>query len=343
VALAAPPAEAVAPAGVEGAAIGPNARVDVMRARLVQLKQPVYGTKQELWARLSKAERAHAAVLARDRELAERHAARAEGLLPAEVATIPAPYTPSQAERDLHELAHTPPAPWCEYCVMGEGTSDPHYKQHQDSKLAHPLVMIDHAFTAVESDLEAEKDLLSKSLICVDRDSGATLAFTVGSDVENAYALKKLLGWIKFLGHSTFELRTDNPPEMLKLQNDVLVARAKEFPKFRVITSQGKVMDSQSMGGVETSVRWWRSKFRVLRLFLQDKYGTHIGPTHPMWPWLVRHASFLNTRYRVRADGHTAFFNLTHHAYGGIIVPMGETVLAKLPASKARRRRGGLA
>eukprot|EP00974_Lingulodinium_polyedra_P066460 6433106-Lingulodinium_polyedra.AAC.1 len=68
------------------------------------------------------------------------------------------------------------------------------------------------------------------------------------------------------MGHSKIELRSDIAPEMVKLQNHVRVARSKGCAAWTTLVSRGKVRDSQSMGGVEVAIRWWRSKFRTLRL-----------------------------------------------------------------------------
>ena len=42
------------------------------------------------------------------------------------------PFEPSVAERDQHNLTHTPPAPWCEVCVSGQGREDPHKRLDMD-------------------------------------------------------------------------------------------------------------------------------------------------------------------------------------------------------------------
>ena len=101
------------------------------------------------------------------------------------------------------------------------------------------------------------------------------------------------------MGHSKIELRSDNAPEMVKLQNDVLAMRSKECSSWTTIISRGKVRDSQSMGGVEVVVIWWHSKLITLRLAVERDYGMRVGPTHPLWAWLVRHSSFVNARLRV--------------------------------------------
>ena len=127
---------------------------------------------------------------------------------------------------------------------------------------------------------------------------------------------------------------------MIALQKMIGFMRVKQNPNARIIPTLGKLRDSKSMGGVEVQTRWWRAKFRTLRLWCQDKYGIHIGPKHPLWPWIVIHASFLTMRYRIRSNGNTAYFAVYGHAYKGAIVPFAETVLAKMLMNMTGQRSG---
>ena len=36
------------------------------------------------------------------------------------------PRDPTNTEKEVHELTHLPPQPWCEQCVRGRGTENPH-------------------------------------------------------------------------------------------------------------------------------------------------------------------------------------------------------------------------
>ena len=85
---AAPPAAAVAvpppappnpPAIAPAPLLGPRSHVDTLKARLRELREPIYGTKQQLWVRLQKAETKVLADKEEMRILAEQQALRAEG------------------------------------------------------------------------------------------------------------------------------------------------------------------------------------------------------------------------------------------------------------------------
>ena len=136
--------------------LGPFSRVDDLRARLRELGGAIYGTKQELWTRLQKAE----AQAARDREVAKALAARREEemrgeVTPAAVKAPPAPDEPSEAEKMAHYLTHLPPAKWCWVCIMSRAQQDPHSAVLWTSRAVEfPLVQFD--FCYFKSDLSIQ-------------------------------------------------------------------------------------------------------------------------------------------------------------------------------------------
>ena len=70
---------AVAAPGPPRPILGPDSRVEALRARLRELREAIYGTKNELWVRLSKAETREQARLDVMAELGQRHAAATAG------------------------------------------------------------------------------------------------------------------------------------------------------------------------------------------------------------------------------------------------------------------------
>ena len=49
----------------------------------------------------------------------------------------PAPYTPSQEERERHEISHWPYRAWCKFCIMGRGKNLDHARM--DAELMQKL------------------------------------------------------------------------------------------------------------------------------------------------------------------------------------------------------------
>ena len=75
---------------------------------------------------------------------------------------------------------------------MGEATGDPHHRVEDSHKGALPMILVDHAFTAVASLDPDEDGLLSKTLLCIDRDSGATFAIVCDSAESAEHGVKAL-------------------------------------------------------------------------------------------------------------------------------------------------------
>ena len=106
--------------------LGPDSRVDELRDRLKTLRKPIYGTKAEMYNRLVAAE-SEAELLRRERDwLEQRTLELREGQGPIEIMSAEIPEKPSEAEQEKHNLAHLPPVPWCEICLLARSTAAPH-------------------------------------------------------------------------------------------------------------------------------------------------------------------------------------------------------------------------
>ncbi|MDA8609410.1 hypothetical protein N9L19_00685 [bacterium] len=181
------------------------------------------------------------------------------------MAQVRGPSALTEAERDLHNLTHTPAAEWCEECVMGQAADLPHIHIFNDTPLGPPRVQLGHAFTAVESDLPDEDGFLSKTLTMVDRNTNGNIGITVGSEVKMSYVAKVVCDWPQTLSHTTTEVRVDNHTEMTALMKMISALRVNQNPNARIISSLGKLCDSNPMGGVEVHIKWWRAKSKALR------------------------------------------------------------------------------
>jgi hypothetical protein len=62
-------------------------------------------------------------------------------------------------------------------------------------------------------------------LVLVDRDTGFTAASVTGSKEADNHAVKVVTNFGKMLGHKTMELRSDNEPSMIALQQKVQTTR----------------------------------------------------------------------------------------------------------------------
>jgi hypothetical protein len=109
------------PAGVH-----PGSSVDIMRNWLKNNGAAVYGTKQQMYARVLERNKQllHEELI--DNEMKRQLEERREGQPLMPVVPLPAPKQPTQVEREEHELTHAKFAPWCEACILGKGASAAH-------------------------------------------------------------------------------------------------------------------------------------------------------------------------------------------------------------------------
>ena len=94
--------------------------------RLDELALPKHGTKFDKWTRIEQREnesireRTSQAAIESEREAGPERRRR-EVAIP-----ISDPREPTITEKEVHEFTHLPPQPWCEQCVRGRGTENPH-------------------------------------------------------------------------------------------------------------------------------------------------------------------------------------------------------------------------
>ena len=143
----APDVAEVAQPSHPGMVLHPDSRVEDMRRRLRELGQPVGGRKDDIWSRLSRAE----AKLKEHNDKMEllrlRHEQAVENGPTVEPRTLPGPREPTAEEREAHNLLHMVPADWCEACVRGVATANPHKKLTYDKKdIGKARVFMDFAY-----------------------------------------------------------------------------------------------------------------------------------------------------------------------------------------------------
>ena len=88
--------------------------------------------------------------------------------------------TPTQRQRDSHELTHLPPVPWCPACVSGKPADDPHRRRQDARDSGLDVASFDHC------DISAEVGVFNKKLrfkVLVSPRSGALATLEGPKDV----------------------------------------------------------------------------------------------------------------------------------------------------------------
>ncbi|CAK0856887.1 unnamed protein product, partial [Prorocentrum cordatum] len=163
-----------------------------MRARLKEMGQPIYGRKDELWARLSDAERRLTAHHMKMKELERR-------------------------------------APWCEACVRGNETTKPHKTLTFDQKdTGKAQITLDFCYLKTNGDwteigeLEPPAaDIFATTLVMVDRDTLMFNAVSMPTKAVTDYAIASVSSFIEGMHLTTADIKTDVEPTIVNLVEEV--------------------------------------------------------------------------------------------------------------------------
>ncbi|CAK0815286.1 unnamed protein product, partial [Prorocentrum cordatum] len=286
------------------ASVNANEQQD-MRARLKETGQPIYGRKDELWARLSDAERRLTAHHLEMKELERR-------------------------------------APWCEACVRGNETTKPRKTLTFDQKdTGKAQITLDFCYLKTSGDWAEigdeeppAADIFATTLVMADRDTLMFNAFSMPTKAVTDYAIASVSSFIEGVHLATADIKTDGEPTIVNLVEE---ARKRLSKSIKLEEKRGNLKDSQSMGAIEAPIRWFQAKVRTYKFDLEKRYAMKITADAPIWCWLTRYVSWATSTCRPRADGRTSHQAACGVTYNGEIPPFGETALFKTPISHTRQ------
>ena len=100
-------------------------------------------------------------------------------------------------------------------------------------------------------------------------------------------------------------LKSDNEPAMLAMQRAIATARSET-----TLPRNSLECDPQSNGGAEKAAQDITDMTRRLLMGFEARLKTKVDLRLPIVFWIVRHAAFVLTRFRIGKDGHTAWRRL---------------------------------
>ena len=83
-------------------------------------------------------------------------------------------------------------------------------------------------------------------------------------------------------------------------------ARLKEILPESVVLERTPRHDGQAKPA-ERAVRMFEEQVKVLRLDFEERTGTELLANSCLWPWLIRHAGWLDARFGVKTNGATSY------------------------------------
>ncbi|CAK0871316.1 unnamed protein product, partial [Prorocentrum cordatum] len=320
------------------------------RTRLKELRKlgvvdaAIYGTKRQLWERLVKCEHQLDERMKVKEALEERQRRLREGVDPEVPRTLKIPERPDEETVRQHELTHARFEPWCLECVFGKGDAAPHRGVQflTDKEPEVPVVQIDYHF--LKDDGEETEDAanrFSTTLAVIDCDTGVPLQLSLPEKGGNQdYTVTAIASFLRRLGATKLRLRTDGEPSIVSIANAVAAKRLK-IDKYNVTVEQTPRYSSQSLGAVGAQQKILQGQTRTIRAATEKMLGIKIGPSHVLWPWLVRHVGFITEMFHVKSNGRTPHQDATGTKYHGVILRFAEAAMFRHPMSTSGHMTGG--
>ena len=254
------------------------------------------------------------------------------------------PDTVSKNDFDSHMLTHVPFRNWCDHCMAGKVREDPHPRRSkgQDPQDV-PRVSLDYCFLGRNLEVGDEPDPKIEDLkkpqdeeennvpvlVVLDEKTGCAFASVVAKG-NNAHAVNVVVEALRFTGRLKVILHTDGEPSIRALAD----AAAKQWNKEAQIQTAPR--DSHaSNGAVERCILEVSRQVRTVVHALESRYpGFKVKTTSLVYPWAVRHAAWLLTRFLIKSDGKTPYERLRGREYRGEITEFGEVSHFKLADDK---------
>ena len=131
------------------------------------------------------------------------------------------------------------------------------------------------------------------------------------------YVVRCVTNFCEQLCLSTIEVVTDGEPAILELAEAVRSARLPLITRLRTAPAHSK----GPVGPADAAIKVIGGQIRTMKLALEEKYATRIDTGWTIFPWLVRHSSWLVARFAVRACGQTSYQQAFDSVFQGEVAP----------------------
>ena len=249
----------------------------------------------------------------------------------------PDPGQPTARERALHDLLHMPFRTWCYDCLQGQGKDRYHLRLEEEDGVAR--IAMDYMFltergvtrNSAEADEWAKGGECVTVLVMKDFRFKSIWAYPVEhkGTLQTDWVVKAIIEDLDTcgLGSCRVVTKTDQEAAIVNVQNEIVKLRLKSGADGTALENS-RVGDSNSNGTVERAIGEFGGVVRTYRSALERKTGgVKIKLSHPMVPWMVKHAAAQIVRYKVRADGLTSYQKLKGRKCVEPITEFGECVL----------------
>ena len=241
----------------------------------------------------------------------------------------PIPETPTQRQRDIHELTHLPPVPWCPACVSGSAADDPRRRRQDARDSGLDVASFDHC------DISAEVGMFNKKLkfkVLVSHRSGAVAALEGPKDVTE-HMVRFVCDMLETSG-SVCVLKCQNEPPEMALHNAVVRTR-----QFKTISRNTPRYSHGSLGHCESAIKEVEKQIRatLFQMYAENNCNSEKFPAElQIFPgsfdMLRGHSHGMRSKLMVKRH----FFNLMSKGYHGEVGKVSELVWCRIPAKQPK-------
>ena len=242
------------------------------------------------------------------------------------------PVLPTKAEIEEHFPLHLHYRPWCKHCRAGKARLAPHIVDPSDRERLGITFSADFAFLGPE---EAEEDM-QPSLVMYDDDKKAFWAAGVMSKevTEPVVKLvKDILDQSGYVGQK-LSFKTDQEASIVALKRAVAAARVGE-----TVPIESPVRASKSNGMMESAIGIWQGQVRTIKHYTEDRMKRRIEVGSVLYSWLVPFCAEVMNKFKVGADGRTAYERITEHKCKNAMIGFAEAVDFILETDKGKRHK----
>ena len=207
--------------------------------------------------------------------------------------------------------------------VAGRGRANAHVRRNPQEDGDVAVIQCDFQFWTPEGAKSAgpESPGMAKSLTMVDKKTGAPCASCVLSKGGSPYVVEAASHYIMQLGYAQVILQCDAEPAIIFLMKKIQ-KNCKCVIKVRWSARYSKASNGEAEG-VHNLIA---GQVKTLLDHVSSKLGVGVSVGHPLFPWAVRHAAWLQARYAKSKTGSTPYHAARGKEYKSAVVQFAEAV-----------------
>ena len=244
---------------------------------------------------------------------------------------LPAPMTPSKAQREAHECTHQPYRSWCPHCVAARRSNSQH---RRSSSLQRPLPLLVANYCQLKNTDDGIEDITV--LVARLYPARALLATVVDAKGPDGNAVARVANFIRDSGYSRMVYRTDHEASIRSLFEEAFRRSQRQGSLYNERLEQftpetSAVREFQSNGKAGNAAQRVEDLVRTYKAALESRIKCKVPIGHPIMRWMAEHPASLYNRYVTNEDGATPFEVLHGQRFRCNIAEFGEQCLYFVP------------